>query len=208
LTFGLVSDHPFHNGNKRSALVAMLAHLDRNGLCLQGVSQNLLYDFVLSIADHTVTTWSRFIRQERRRPDRPRTDSEVAAISYWLKKRVQPIRRGDRAIPYRTLRQILPRFGYELGLVATSNRVEIIQVVVDTPNLLRRHSREVRRRIGFIGYCDEGTDVSHKDLRDVRRLCRLTEEDGVDSEAFYTGAEVIDAFVNRYRTVLRRLART
>lgn len=208
LTFGLVCDHPFHNGNKRSALVAMLAHLDRNGLCLQGVSQDLLYDFVLSIADHTVPTWSRFIRKERRRPGRPRTDSEVAAIAHWLRKRVQPIRRGDRPIRYRTLRQILPRFGFELGTIMSGNRVEVLEVIVEPPNLLRRQAREVRRRIGYIGYCDEGTDVSLKDLKNLRRMCGLTEEGGVDSDSFYTGAEVVDAFVNRYRTVLRRLART
>jgi death-on-curing family protein len=159
LTFGLVCDHPFHNGNKRSALVAMLAHLDRNGLYLQGVSQDLLYDLVLAIAEHTVPTWSRFIREERRRPGRPRTDSEVAAIAQWLKKRVQPIRRGDRPIPYRTLRHILPRFGFELGDVTSGNRVEIIEPVVEPPSLLRRQPRQVRRRIGYIGYCDEGTDV-------------------------------------------------
>jgi death on curing protein len=45
-------------------------------------------------------------------------------------------------------------------------------------------------------------------LKDLRRMCRLTEEHGVDTGAFYDGAEVIDVFVNRYRTVLRRLAKT
>jgi death-on-curing protein len=207
LAFGLCCDHPFHNGNKRSALVAMLAHLDRNGLCLQGVSQNDLYQFFLSIAGHTITTWSHFVREERRRPSQRRTDTEVAAIAHWLKKGVQEIKRGDRPIPFRTLRQILPRFGYEFGTV-TSNKVEVLQVVVEKPTLLRRHPRETRRRIGSIGYCDEGSDVSLKDLKDLRRMCRLTEEDGVDSDAFYTGAAVVDSFVNRYRTLLRRLART
>ncbi|MBD2958424.1 type II toxin-antitoxin system death-on-curing family toxin, partial [Burkholderia pseudomallei] len=30
LCYGICCNHPFHNGNKRTALVAMLSHLDRN----------------------------------------------------------------------------------------------------------------------------------------------------------------------------------
>src|SRR4030095_6384084 len=32
LTYGICCNHPFHNGNKRTALVSMLCHLDRNNL--------------------------------------------------------------------------------------------------------------------------------------------------------------------------------
>jgi hypothetical protein len=50
--------------------------------------------------------------------------------------------------------------------------------------------------------------VSVKDLKRLRQMCKLTEADGVDTDAFYSDTAVVDAFVNRYRTVLRRLART
>jgi prophage maintenance system killer protein len=39
LLYGVCLDHPFHNGNKRTALVAMLVHLDKNHLCLFNTSQ-------------------------------------------------------------------------------------------------------------------------------------------------------------------------
>lgn len=35
LTYGITSNHPFHNGNKRAALVAMLCHLDKNSLIVK-----------------------------------------------------------------------------------------------------------------------------------------------------------------------------
>ena len=35
LTYGICSNHPFHNGNKRTSLVAMLCHLDRNDLTFE-----------------------------------------------------------------------------------------------------------------------------------------------------------------------------
>jgi hypothetical protein len=44
--------------------------------------------------------------------------------------------------------------------------------------------------------------------KEIRRMCSLTEQDGVDSASFYAGADMVDAFVNQYRTVLRRLARS
>jgi len=59
--------------------------------------------------------------------------------------------------------------------------------------------------LGSVGYRDDGTEVSLKDLKSLRKLCNLREEDGVDSDAFYDEADAVDAFVNRYRTVLRRL---
>src|SRR5437667_1950835 len=43
LLYGLCLDHPFHNGNKRTALVAMLVHLDRNKTSLFDVNQKELF---------------------------------------------------------------------------------------------------------------------------------------------------------------------
>jgi death-on-curing family protein len=51
LGYGLCNDHPFYNGNKRTALVSILAHLDKNKLSLWQVSQDQLYDFMISVAN-------------------------------------------------------------------------------------------------------------------------------------------------------------
>jgi death on curing protein len=205
LAFGICCDHPFYNGNKRTALVAMLVHLDRNRLCLYDTSKSELYQFMLAIADHSIGT-----RLDPRRPDKhPQplpVDGQVAAAQEWLQKRVEKVRRGERPVTYRQLRQILMRFGYELEN-PHSNRVDVVKVEHLPASLLRK-PRTVRRRIGFIGYRDEGTEVSMKDLKQARRICKLTEDDGVDADAFYNHEAVVDAFVNRYRTVLRRLAKT
>jgi hypothetical protein len=76
----------------------------------------------------------------------------------------------------------------------------------------RQHSltREVRvsKRIGNIGWPGESREVGIKELKRVREICRLREQDGVDSDSFYSYSVVVDSFVNRYRTVLRRLAKT
>lgn len=58
LLFGICCDHPFHNGNNRTALVAMLVHLDRNQHTLFNTSQNELYDLMIDVAGHTLSTRS------------------------------------------------------------------------------------------------------------------------------------------------------
>src|SRR4051794_23296475 len=52
LTFGICCGHPFNNGNKRTALVAMLAHLDANGHAVFGMNQMDLYRMIKAVATH------------------------------------------------------------------------------------------------------------------------------------------------------------
>jgi death-on-curing protein len=209
LTFGICCDHPFHNGNKRTALVSMLAHLDKNRLTLKGtVRQNELYDMMLALADRRFST-ERIAPRTRRRVGATRRDAEhqVSELAQWLGDRVDPVRRGERQVTFRQLRTILRGHGYDLE-VSSGNRADVIRVVPRKRGLLRRESTEERQRIGRIGYHSEGEQVSIKDIKQVRRIAHLTEEDGCDSASFYEGADMVDTFVNRYRTVLRRLAKT
>jgi death-on-curing protein len=202
LTYGICCDHPFFNGNKRAALVAMLVHLDKNGYCLPSTTQGDLYTMITAIADH------RFGAFADRRGHFPRlaADEQVALLSQWLKKRVARVTKGERPITYRQLRRILSAFNIALENTG-QNSAELVRYVEARRGILGRRTL-VRQRIATIGYRDDGTALTKAQLKDIRRLCRLREEDGVDSSMFYTTGEVIDAFVNRYRTVLRRLART
>src|SRR5688500_16229099 len=54
LLYGLCNDHPFYNGNKRTAVVAMLVHLDKNKLTLDGANQADLYALMVGVAAHTI----------------------------------------------------------------------------------------------------------------------------------------------------------
>lgn len=54
LLYGICCDHPFHNGNKRTALVCALAHLDRNRLVLRATRQRELFKLMIAVADHAI----------------------------------------------------------------------------------------------------------------------------------------------------------
>jgi len=207
LTFGLCMDHPFHNGNKRTALVAMLVHLDRNRLTLYATRQKDLFDMIISVADHSIGRRKESPREGRaRRRNRRDSDEEVGALSNWINHRSAKVRRGERPITYRELRKILEGFGYSLQN-PKGNRIEVVKQETVVTGLFRKRQRVEFKHIGSIGYPGDHQEVPIKVLKYARRICSLTEEDGCDTNAFYESAAVIDTFVNRYRTILRRLAR-
>jgi death-on-curing protein len=204
LCFGICCDHPFVNGNKRTALVSMLVHLDKNRLCLHQTRESDLFELMLALADHLLR--SKGDRRTRTLDHRFSADEQVSALKEWLSDRTVRVRRGERVVTVRHLRQILSRFSIELEPIGGGNRAEFIKV--ERRRRFFGGEYEVRTRLGLIGCKNEGAEVALRDLKNLRRRCKLTEEDGVDSDAFYGDAASIDVFVNRYRTLLRRLAKT
>jgi death-on-curing protein len=202
LAFGLCMDHAFHNGNKRCALVAMLVHLDRNKHTLYGCNEKDLYGVMLDLAKGILSLSS----HERRRESPPKAaaDDEVEALARWLSARAGKLSRGERRVTYRQLRRILKHHEYDFGEIQGNS----IAVLRRRETVVFFIKKKRWTRIGTIGYHDEGTFVAMKELKRLRTMCRLREEDGVDSESFYDMEESVDAFVNQYRTVLRRLGRT
>lgn len=205
LAFGLCNDHPFHNGNKRTALVAMLAHLDRNRLTLVNTKQNDLFALILDLAQGQLSLRSIAARRRGAAP-RPSPDEEVDALADWLSRRTQTVVRGERDMTFRQLRNVLHRFDFDFD-AQKGNHIEIVKLVPRRRGMIKRETVTERKRIGSLPYPGESKLVGIKKLKQVRRMCRLTEEDGVDSMAFYEGADTVDVFINEYRTVLRRLAR-
>jgi len=203
LAYGICCDHPFHNGNKRTALVAMLVHLDKNKLTLFDVSQADLYKMILAVAEHTIAADRKRVRSTR--SGRPNADDEVLAIAAWIKQRAKPITRGEKQITYRQLRHILQKFRYGLES-PKNNAIEIVRYVEERRGFLRPSTYNVAKHIGSIPYPGDSQFVALKYLKYVRQVCSLREEDGVDSEAFYSEGDIVDAFINRYRTILRKLA--
>lgn len=70
----LIANHPFHNGNKRTSLVATLAFLERNGHRITAPDDDL-FDLVLAVAC-------------RRHPFSGGPDASVEAIGEWFDARL------------------------------------------------------------------------------------------------------------------------
>lgn len=203
LTFGLCNDHPFHNGNKRTALVALIVHLHKNGYSLVGVRHKELYNMILAVAQHKIAQEDRK-KKSRFIPERTDPDTEIEAISQWIKTNARKVKKGEQQLTYRDLRSTLGRFSFSLEK-PNKNVIEVVKYVDKKTGFWGNKSVRERIHIGSIPYPGDNTFVSLRTLKYVRRLCKLEEKDGVDSDAFYRDGEVIDAFINDYRKTLERL---
>lgn len=203
LLYGLCNDHPFYNGNKRTALVAALAHLDRNRLVLGSAKQRDLFRLMISVADHSVVRQPVKVGRETEFvPRRGTPDEEVMAIVDWFRPRVAKITRGETPITYRELRQVLTNFGFS---IRPSKNMKVAICLSEKPRgLFRRTRRE--KTVMSLDWPSDGRTVSVSQIKHIRRTLHLCEEDGVTKEAFYGKGVRVDRFINDYRLVLRQLA--
>jgi hypothetical protein len=162
---------------------------------------------IVALADHRIATVApkRVLKEVHRK----QADLEVAALAAWISERAKKPRRGERQITYRELNRRLHEFGYSLEAPTggRGNQRDVVRFETTRPMFPWGQPRKVRKRIGSVGYHDEGSFVFVTEMKRIRQLCGLREEDGVDSDAFYGSAAIVDAFVNKYRRILRRLAR-
>ena len=116
LLHSIVHDHPFHNGNKRTALVSTLVFLDENGF-FPKFDENEAFKIVMQLAQHQIVN-----HQHKNLADR-----EVLAIADWLCRGCRPIEKGERSIPFRKLRNILTSYNCEVE--HTLGKVNITRIV-------------------------------------------------------------------------------
>jgi death-on-curing family protein len=194
LVHALVHNHPFHNGNKRTSLVAMLVFLDENALMLT-CDEDELFEFVLKVAKHCITEPC----------VKHRADHEVLAMAQWIHGHSRFVEKGEHAIPFRELRRILTTFGCTVDRPIAGNRIGIARSVEGRHWLPWRGHRALRTQV-FYG--DEGREVDKSCIKKIRSELHLDDAHNVDSKAFYGSAPVApEGFITDYRKTLQRLAR-
>jgi death-on-curing protein len=204
LTFGLCCNHAFHNGNKRTALVCMIAHLERNNHALFDTKHDQLYSMIKDVAKHSLGERTPSRGKPRREPPRD-ADREVEEIARWLRKRARRVDRQERRITGRQLRTILAQHDYELR--DPKNNSIIVCKRVERRKGLSLRKITTYDRVCPIAFRGDTQPVALRDVRLVRRLCELDEHHGYDSHSFYKSADPVDVWINEYRGVLARLSK-
>ena len=204
LCYGICGNHPFHNGNKRTALVSLLSHLDKNGYTFKtGTNQNILYSFLLSVAGHTIVPKKKIKGHDQ-------SDLEVAAMADWIRKRTRRIEKGERSLSYPEFEKILKNHGVYFEN-HKNNYVDVVMYRMERRKKgwfgLGSEEVEVREKVANIPYWP-GRPVGKKLVKSVRKQAELTHADGVDSALFYGTETPPDEFIQKYRKVLSKLAKT
>ena len=177
----IISNHAFHNGNKRTALVATLVFLDLNGYLLEA-DENELFDYLLKVAAHEIAVGA---------GSETLADREMLGIARWLHRHSRAISNAEKPIKFHEFRSILIRYNCVFEHAQKGNRMNIT-----------REGRTIQ-----VYYRSEGTDVERNTIRMVRQELGLTDEDGYDSAIFYDAAERVPEFIHKYRRTLDRLAK-
>lgn len=193
----LIQNHPFHNGNKRTALVCLLVMLDENGLTLD-CNQEELFRITLRTASHGLLPPGFEYDQ--------RADREVLYLADWVKHNSRLVRKGERPLKWHELRAILRRFGCRLDMAHVGNRMNIRRDVEVRSRLSRSTRLKTLRTQTWYG--GEGSEVELNSLNALRHDLQLDDEHGIDSEIFYGDSKTpLDAFIAQYRKTLSRLAK-
>lgn len=203
LCYGICCNHPLHNGNKRTALVCLMSHLDKNGFTFNDrATQNNLYSFMLNVASHKIAPKNKI------KGKTDISDLEVSEMAKWIRKKSRRVQKGERSISYQEFEKILKSH----NLYFENQKNNYVDVVL---------KKEIEKRVGFfrketviektkvanIPYWP-GRTVGKNLIKSVRKQAGLTHVQGMDSKMFYGDVLPPDDFIHKYSKVLSKLAKT
>lgn len=197
LCHGLCCDGGFESGNRRTGLLALLCHLDRNGLTLNDtLGQEQVCGFVEKIV-------ARKFAPRGAKGDT--SEAEIHGMTHWLQQHTRKIREGERNITFAELRGAFDQLGMELEN-PDGGHVDVVKYEMKRRGLFGKQER-VRRLIARVPWMPDDQAVGRKALKSIREQCGLTKEKGFDEEMFHKARTPIPTFIARHRKALRRLAK-
>lgn len=185
LFHSIINNHPFHNGNKRTALLSTIYYLGEFGILLEHCTDDELYEFTRKVAAHEICS------------DR---NLEVQVIAEQLERFSRQQSKGDRPLKFRQLENILDNFGFRLIHDGRFYKVKNIR----TERIMRNVTVKKKGQKG-----QEDFDPQY--ISKLRKLLNLTPENGVDSMRFYGEngvAEDLNEFMRIRIEVMKKLAKT
>lgn len=198
LLYGLVKNHSFHDGNKRTALLALLLYMDRKKLQLRK-QQSKLETLVVRIAANTLGEYGSYKRYQNNE------ESDIMFIADLLKNYTSPVNKRYYPITYAEFNQKLNRFNVKLDN-PKGNYIDVFQYKTKESKLfglIKGNTEYVK--IFSIGFPGWKRQINPKALKETLKAAHLTAEYGIDSDVFYKGEEPMYRLINEYREPLARL---
>lgn len=203
LCYGICCNHPLHNGNKRTALVSLLCHLDKNNITFTDrATQDDLYKFMVNVAGHNL------VSKKKKKGVHDQSDLEVAEMTDWIKRRTRKLDKGERLLSYNEFEKLLKQYDVHFENVK-NNYVDVVKYVLEKRRTSWFTHEQVRVgiKVANIPYWP-GRTVGRNLVKSVRQKCSLTHADGVDSSLFYGNEITPDDFIQKYKKTLSKLAKT
>lgn len=190
LYFGLVKNHAFHDGNKRTALLTMLYHLVKYNRIVE-CKQRDFEELTVRVAANELNKY--YFYNKYKQDD----DVEIKTIAHFLKRNTHKADKRFYSLTYSELDSKLRKFNCYLDKPSGG----FINVFAPIKKYFRTSYTPVLQ-IGFPGWRSQ---VGEKALKEVLKKTKLTSENGIDSQTFYEGNEPMYKLIQDYEGPLKRL---
>lgn len=196
LFFGLVKNHAFHDGNKRTALLTLLHHLYK----INRVPISKQSDFEAVTVMVAKGDYSSLVYSERELED----DEKILAISKFLRKSTRKSDKNFYALTYKELDEKLKNYGFYLG---NEDRGYIDVLQNSAPSLFQKAFgiKGKTRKVVQIGFFGWHRQVTIKAVKSILRETGLTAENGIDSNVFYKDGDPLFKLIDDFHGPLLRL---
>ena len=188
ISYALSMNHCFHNGNKRTSIVAMLIFLDRHNAFLT-CDEDAIFKMSLTMADHGIMPGKFF-----------NSDGEIYQLTKWIHSNSKLMQKGEKTITFRRLLQILNNFDCKIDNDGKIKRV------YSEKNIFGINRKKILR--SKIPKLQQGHEVDKGLIKRVREDLYLDCDHSIDADAFYYGQSFsASEFIYRYKNLFRRLAK-
>lgn len=211
LVFALIKNHPFHNGNKRVAFLAMIKHLFENGYVISPYTKHdHIYQLLLALADNNLPNYLSKIDKKLYNQFRIKgkwTDELIIEIlAQWLRKNSEfknvtvktKIRLNQIKSMLETKGIFMDQNGTWITLFQLKER-KFLGFIKDKP-------QRINERTYGIG--NSMSEVGIKVINQIRKDYQLTQQDGFDNNAFYDDGIFIDQEMVTYKKIIYKLSKT
>jgi death-on-curing protein len=199
LFFGLIKNHPFHDCNKRTAMLSVLYYLEKINRTPK-IRHKDLETIAIRVAESQLTKYRRFKNYSRQ------DDGEIYFLANFFRRNTRTIDKRYYIITYNQLNALLSKFNYKL-INPHKNLIDIIKIEKKRKLFGLGEKYTHKTKVGTIGFPGWTREVPRKEIKSLRHLTGLTHRDGFDSGVFYRDAEPLKSLINEYGGLLRRLSK-
>lgn len=202
LFFGLVRNHAFHDGNKRTALLVLLSHLYKNHRI--PVDRQLEWEnMTLSVAEGNWGSLGPSFDELKRKKDLSDADAAVLSIAKFLRKKTRKLDRQYNPVTYSQFEAAIKPFGYSFAN-PSGNYIDIVRNQTRRGLFFGRKTIE-QRRICQIGFPGMKRVMSVNIIKDTLKKLDLVPEKGYDKEVVFGDSEPLFQLIRDFEGPLIRL---
>ena len=195
LFFGLVKNHAFHDGNKRTALLILIYQLFKYGRVLS-CNKKEFEKLTVDVASNKLKSHKGFPKKN--------PDGEVKFISDFIRRNTRKIDKRYYPLTFREFNTHLNRFDCYLDN-PSGGFISVFKKEIVPKKYRFWKTKEVTTKVFQIGFNGWKKQVRPKAVKETLKATGLTSENGIDSQIFYNGGDPMSLLIEEFEGPLGRL---